>query len=194
MLARQRPSKVRVFHNMSSTMLARGALARAAAQQRTVGAAPPNARNMATLREIELRLKSVRNIEKITKVSWVRWWLFIEPTRLTLSSVHENDCVDKACKSPARDASRKGIRARKRWHVIHLLMSKHALTLWQRFSNMPRTNHPLTSSLSSSLPTRVSAVAFTPPSPKLPVEPSPMTSNRLSQVGRMPALTQSLPS
>ncbi|KAF9078451.1 ATPase, F1 complex, gamma subunit domain-containing protein [Rhodocollybia butyracea] len=30
-------------------------------------AAPSNARNMATLREIELRLKSVRNIEKITK-------------------------------------------------------------------------------------------------------------------------------
>jgi F-type H+-transporting ATPase subunit gamma len=29
---------------------------------------PGQARNMATLREIELRLKSVRNIEKITKV------------------------------------------------------------------------------------------------------------------------------
>ncbi|KAF8625074.1 hypothetical protein AX15_005556 [Amanita polypyramis BW_CC] len=48
-------------------MLARGVLARAAVPQRTLGAAPPNARNMATLREIELRLKSVRNIEKITK-------------------------------------------------------------------------------------------------------------------------------
>ncbi|KAF8743565.1 hypothetical protein AX14_002113 [Amanita brunnescens Koide BX004] len=48
---------------MSSTILARGALARAAAQPRVLGAA----RNMATLREIELRLKSVRNIEKITK-------------------------------------------------------------------------------------------------------------------------------
>jgi F-type H+-transporting ATPase subunit gamma len=47
-------------------MLARRSLARAAAA--TVGpAAPPQARNMATLREIELRLKSVRNIEKITK-------------------------------------------------------------------------------------------------------------------------------
>jgi len=47
-------------------MLARRSLARAAAS--TVGpAAPPQARNMATLREIELRLKSVRNIEKITK-------------------------------------------------------------------------------------------------------------------------------
>ena len=49
---------------MSSTILARGALARAAAQPRALGAP----RNMATLREIELRLKSVRNIEKITKV------------------------------------------------------------------------------------------------------------------------------
>ncbi|KAF8351973.1 ATPase, F1 complex, gamma subunit domain-containing protein [Amanita rubescens] len=52
---------------MSSTILARGALARAAAQPRALGAAPNSARNMATLREIELRLKSVRNIEKITK-------------------------------------------------------------------------------------------------------------------------------
>ncbi|KAL7284793.1 hypothetical protein ACG7TL_002100 [Trametes sanguinea] len=34
---------------------------------KALGAAPTTARNMATLREIELRLKSVRNIEKITK-------------------------------------------------------------------------------------------------------------------------------
>lgn len=49
-------------------MLARRSLARATATA-TVGpaAAPSQARNMATLREIELRLKSVRNIEKITK-------------------------------------------------------------------------------------------------------------------------------
>lgn len=49
-------------------MLARRtlALSRAAIQQPL--AAPLNARNMATLREIELRLKSVSNIEKITKV------------------------------------------------------------------------------------------------------------------------------
>ncbi|PPQ92014.1 hypothetical protein CVT25_004871 [Psilocybe cyanescens] len=48
-----------------STMLARRSLARVAAvaQPPAFGAA----RNMATLREIELRLKSVRNIEKITK-------------------------------------------------------------------------------------------------------------------------------
>ncbi|KAI5117902.1 hypothetical protein M0805_003598 [Coniferiporia weirii] len=49
-------------------MLARSSLAlgRAAAQQSPL-AAPAGARNMATLRELELRLKSVRNIEKITK-------------------------------------------------------------------------------------------------------------------------------
>ena len=49
-------------------MLARRTLARIPAQQVASGAAPQNARNMATLRELELRLKSVRNIEKITKV------------------------------------------------------------------------------------------------------------------------------
>ncbi|KAK2460865.1 hypothetical protein APHAL10511_007335 [Amanita phalloides] len=48
-----------------STILARGVLARTAVQPRSLAAT--NARNMATLREIELRLKSVRNIEKITK-------------------------------------------------------------------------------------------------------------------------------
>lgn len=48
-------------------MLARRTLARIPAQQAILGAAPQNARNMATLRELELRLKSVRNIEKITK-------------------------------------------------------------------------------------------------------------------------------
>ncbi|CCM04500.1 uncharacterized protein FIBRA_06680 [Fibroporia radiculosa] len=47
-------------------MLARRTLGRIASQP-PVGAAPAGARNMATLREIELRLKSVRNIEKITK-------------------------------------------------------------------------------------------------------------------------------
>jgi F-type H+-transporting ATPase subunit gamma len=50
-----------------STMLARRSLARAVAQPAAC-ACTPGARNMATLREIELRLKSVRNIEKITKV------------------------------------------------------------------------------------------------------------------------------
>ncbi|KAH7883038.1 F1 complex, gamma subunit of ATPase [Phlebopus sp. FC_14] len=48
-------------------MLARRSLARIASQQPPLGAGPNGARNMATLREIELRLKSVRNIEKITK-------------------------------------------------------------------------------------------------------------------------------
>jgi len=48
-------------------MLARRSVARLAAQPSPLGAAPPSARNMATLREIEMRLKSVKNIEKITK-------------------------------------------------------------------------------------------------------------------------------
>jgi len=47
-------------------MLARRTLARVGSQP-SVLVVPPNARNMATLRELELRLKSVRNIEKITK-------------------------------------------------------------------------------------------------------------------------------
>lgn len=42
-------------------------LGRAASQAQ----APPLARNMATLRELEMRLKSVRNIEKITKVCFL---------------------------------------------------------------------------------------------------------------------------
>ena len=46
-------------------MLARQSVARLAQQT----AVPSGARNMATLRELETRLKSVKNIEKITKVS-----------------------------------------------------------------------------------------------------------------------------
>jgi len=48
-------------------MFARQAVARLVAQPSSSGVAPQAARNMATLREIELRLKSVKNIEKITK-------------------------------------------------------------------------------------------------------------------------------
>lgn len=50
-------------------MLARQTLVRAATKAASTGT--PAARNMATLREIEMRLKSVRNIEKITKVRWL---------------------------------------------------------------------------------------------------------------------------
>jgi len=50
-------------------MLARPAALRAASKAVSSPlATPAGARNMATLREIELRLKSVKNIEKITKV------------------------------------------------------------------------------------------------------------------------------
>jgi F-type H+-transporting ATPase subunit gamma len=48
-------------------MFARQAVARLVAQPSSSGVTPHAARNMATLRELELRLKSVRNIEKITK-------------------------------------------------------------------------------------------------------------------------------
>jgi F-type H+-transporting ATPase subunit gamma len=51
-------------------MLARRSLSRITVQPSPLAAAPPNSRNMATLREIELRLKSVKNIEKITKVAF----------------------------------------------------------------------------------------------------------------------------
>jgi hypothetical protein len=76
-------------------MLARRPLARLASQPSPLGAAPKSARNMATLREIELRLKSVRNIEKITKVS--RHFVFMSFVRLDHGCllfyvVHENDC------------------------------------------------------------------------------------------------------
>ncbi|KZO99131.1 ATP synthase F1 gamma [Calocera viscosa TUFC12733] len=49
------------------SMLARAARPSLARVVPAAGAAPAAARNMATLREIELRLKSVKNIEKITK-------------------------------------------------------------------------------------------------------------------------------
>ena len=53
----------------SPPMLARRSVVRLVPQPSPLGASPQSTRNMATLWEIELRLKSVRNIEKITKVS-----------------------------------------------------------------------------------------------------------------------------
>ena len=66
-------------------MLARSTLA-LRSQAPVLGAA----RNMATLREIELRLKSVRNIEKITKASRS---CSVLGRQLIPRSVHENDCI-----------------------------------------------------------------------------------------------------
>ena len=78
-------------------MLARRSIARAAvAHPPVLGAAPAGARNMATLREIELRLKSVRNIEKITKVGATSSGKYMYLT--TFRVVDENDCVQQACK------------------------------------------------------------------------------------------------
>jgi F-type H+-transporting ATPase subunit gamma len=49
-------------------MLSRSTLRAAKRVPTLVQTGPADARGMATLRELELRLKSVRNIEKITKV------------------------------------------------------------------------------------------------------------------------------
>ena len=77
-------------------MLARRSLARIPVQQSVLGAAPQNARNMATLREIELRLKSVRNIEKITKVRVWRGFCAFSGSMSHLGThiVDEDDCFD----------------------------------------------------------------------------------------------------
>lgn len=55
-------------HHQPTMLLVRQSLTRVAARQSTFAATRSPARNMATLREIELRLKSVRNIQKITGV------------------------------------------------------------------------------------------------------------------------------
>ena len=92
-------------------MFARQAVARLVAQPSSSGVAPQAARNMATLREIELRLKSVRNIEKITKVSKR---VPKSSSRLVIDLrvlVHENDCLHETCKSPARHAEWEAV-----WH------------------------------------------------------------------------------
>jgi hypothetical protein len=87
-------------------------LARATATRSVpLAAAPANARNMATLREIELRLKSVKNIEKITKVSFTG---FAEKQEACADDdslvVHENDCFHQAGKGTESYASWKGVR------------------------------------------------------------------------------------
>lgn len=102
-------------------MLARRSLARLAAQQPALGAAPSGARNMATLRELELRLKSVRNIEKITKVClcYTPVVAYLESRNLRMrgdflwciraSIVHEDDCVHEVGQGPACHAERQGV-------------------------------------------------------------------------------------
>ena len=93
-------------------MLARRSLVRATAQPTLLGAAPSNARNMATLREIEMRLKSVKNIEKITKVSITPWCLWADLYIDTRWAVHENDCVHKACQGSESFEQRQRVRSR----------------------------------------------------------------------------------
>ena len=89
-------------------MFARQSVARLAAQQ--AHRHPQNARNMATLREIELRLKSVRNIEKITKVG--RFLVLWDGVELLSGVVDEDDCVHQTRKGAARHECRQRIRHR----------------------------------------------------------------------------------
>ncbi len=73
-------------------MFARQSLSRVAAQTSSaLAASRGGARNMATLREIELRLKSVRNIQKITGVRPPA--LLGKLDLFTISADYENDCV-----------------------------------------------------------------------------------------------------
>ncbi len=91
-------------------MFARQVVARLVAQPSHLCVAPQAARNMATLREIELRLKSVRSIEKITKVSRT---LSKSSERIVIYRcvlVHENDRLYKTFKSPACHAEWETIR------------------------------------------------------------------------------------
>lgn len=112
----------------SMSLLARSVL-RTAAQQ-PVAAAPAQARNMATLREIELRLKSVRNIEKITKVC---------PTSSKIMgytanacSVDENDCFYQTCKGSEGNASWQAIRYCQRGYVPNILTRSRLFQLCPR--------------------------------------------------------------
>ena len=101
----------------SNTMLARRSIARAAvAHPPALGAAPAGARNMATLREIELRLKSVRNIEKITKVGATSSGEYLYLT--VFRAVDENDCVQQTCKGPEGHGGRKELRYCKQGFAI----------------------------------------------------------------------------
>ena len=74
-------------------MLSRRSIARLVLQPSPLGAAPQSTRNMATLRELELRLKSVRNIEKITKVGKRPPELDMHIVIFYRALVHENDCL-----------------------------------------------------------------------------------------------------
>jgi hypothetical protein len=94
-------------------MLARKSLARLVAQPSPLGAVPQGARNMATLRELELRLKSVRNIEKITKVSNRPRQPNARIVTYCRVIVHENDCLYQARKSTACYAKREAVWYRK---------------------------------------------------------------------------------
>ena len=95
-----------------STLLAHRSLARAVVQSSTCGAAPYGARNMATLREIELRLKSVRNIEKITKVGLTPFFSFGKWSLICrYCTVDENDRIYKTFEGSEGHGGREEVRS-----------------------------------------------------------------------------------
>jgi len=108
-------------------MLARRTLARIPAQQSTLGAAPQNARNMATLRELELRLKSVRNIEKITKVRVRRaFHAFVGSMAYPgTHTVDEDDCFHTVSQGSACSPKWQTVRNRQRRYVDQNVQLKH---------------------------------------------------------------------
>jgi hypothetical protein len=76
---------------------------------------------MATLRELELRLKSVRNIEKITKVKQTSPEFNAQIVIYCHVLVHENDCVYEALQGTACNADWEAVRNRelRYGHLLH---------------------------------------------------------------------------
>jgi hypothetical protein len=104
-------------------MFARRPVARLVAQPSPLGASPQCTRNMATLREIELRLKSVRNIEKITKVSKRPPELNTQIVICCHVLVYENDRVYQARQGTACNAEWEAVRNRKLRYVMSFTRS-----------------------------------------------------------------------
>ncbi|KAG9308322.1 ATPase, F1 complex, gamma subunit domain-containing protein [Chiua virens] len=145
-------------------MFARQSVARLAAQQaHRHGAAPKNARNMATLREIELRLKSVRNIEKITKsMKMIASTKLAKAQRAMVTGKEYGIANSGASRSPTR------VRVRP---LTPTVVPQKSLTI------PPQRHPPSVNSSLSFRPTRVSAVVSTPRSRKPPAVCSQTTEN-----------------
>ena len=131
---------------------------------------------MATLREIELRLKSVRNIEKITKVSRRSPELDARILICCHVLVYENDCIYQARQSSTCYAEWEAVRNRKLWYdyVLHVLQDSQMNITLQSYSRMLNLRRHLNANSLSLYPrTRAFAAAFILLSRKRHVAPSP---------------------